>query len=302
MLYLQRLRTARAHWVSQQGASGSGSRASRRALGRKMAKLKAQVMVRKNTKTRNILYRLRQQQVDSQRCRQEWRMATWNTRGLGATAGYVDQTLKIQNIIDRMILQKWGILVLTELLFREDEVCTYKHMGRTWRLVVCTRVGFLLSESWWDRWQAGGAVVHKQPPRVAALGFPRDGWRRGVYVVGAYAPVSSAGKESRQALRHSVEVFMSMAPATSLLVILGDFNVEMGNSTDRSIAGWEVMGTFSRPKVSGTGREWREWCLRHDLKDAASRFRFPRRVSWVHPRYLTEHELLRCPWWLLTFY
>ena len=132
-MYLQRLRTARAHWVSQQGASGFGSRASHRALGRKMAKLKAQVMVRKNTKTCNILYRLRQQQVDSQRCRQEWRMATWNTRGLGATAGYVDQTLKIQNVIDRMIQQKWGILVLTELLFREDEVCTYKHMGRTWQ-------------------------------------------------------------------------------------------------------------------------------------------------------------------------
>ena len=292
MLYRkERLRRLRAQWACQRAVETSGKRGLSRILGRKIQRLHRQVKGQKQKRTRHILRNLRQREQEEKTCKQEWRLATWNTRGLGAIAGNIDQTLKIQNIIARMHHQRWGILVLTELLYREDRVLVYSHLGRNWYLVVCTRVGFLLSEPWWNRWQAGGAGVHKQPPRVAALGFPRDGWRRGLYVVGAYAPTSSSGKEARQALRHSIEVLMSMAPATSLCIVLGDLNAEMGNNRDQSIVGWEAMGAFATNKVSFTGQEWREWCLRHSMKDAASRFQFPRRVSWTHPRYLTEHEL-----------
>lgn len=63
-----------------------------------------------------------------------------------------------------MHIQKWGMVVLTELAFRENGVRSYHHLGRTWYLVVCTRVGFLLSEHWWARRQSGGAVLHTQEP------------------------------------------------------------------------------------------------------------------------------------------
>ena len=148
-----------------------------------------------------------------------------------------------------------------------------------------------MSEVWWNWWQSGGAVVYQKSYRIAALSFPRVGWRRGLFVVGVYAPTSSSGKEERNTLRNDLDLVLEFTPATSLTVIMGDFNAEMGNNVDQSIGGWDVMGRFSAPKITTPGQEWRDWCSRQGFRDVASRFQCRNRVSWVHPRFLSHHEL-----------
>ena len=83
-------------------------------------------------------------------------VATWNTRGLGAEAGEIDQELKMTSILERMRIQKWDVVGLTDLKYREDGVRKYRHAGQDRFLVVSGRVGFLMSESWHSWWQAGG--------------------------------------------------------------------------------------------------------------------------------------------------
>ena len=110
-----------------------------------------------------------------------------------------------------------------------------------------------MSEVWWNWWQSGGAVVYQKSYRIAALSFPRVGWRRGLFVVGVYAPTSSSGKEERNTLRNDLDLVLEFTPATSLTVIMGDFNAEMGNNVDHSIGGWECDGTVFGPKDYYTG-------------------------------------------------
>ena len=82
-----------------------------------------------------------QQQQEHRECLRQWRMATWNTRGLGATTGYINQELKTQ-ILTRMAIQRWGLITLTDLMFRDDGVRTYRHRGKTWYLVHRQKIVF----------------------------------------------------------------------------------------------------------------------------------------------------------------
>ena len=114
-----------------------------------------------------------------------------------------------------MVVQRWGLVTLTDLSFREDGVRTYRCRGSTWYLVVRQKVGFLMSEVWWNWWQSGGAVVYQKSYRIAALSFPRVGWRRGLFVVGVYVPTSSSGKEERKSLRNFLHLVLEFTPTTT---------------------------------------------------------------------------------------
>ena len=103
------------------------------------------------------------------------------------------------------------------------------------------------------------AVVYQKSSRVAAIAFPRMGWRRGLYVAGIYAPTSASGKEERNTLRHDLELILELAPATSLITVMGDFNAIMGNNHNRTISGWDAVGHFSNPKITTPGQEWRDY-------------------------------------------
>ena len=292
MLYRrEKLKSLTALWKCQQALQSKPHRTAARNLGRKVTKVRKQIHRAKQRKTRHIRFRMLQQQQEHRECLREWRMATWNTRGLGATTGYINQELKIQCILTRMAIQRWGLITLTDLMFRDDGVRTYRPRGKTWYLVHRQKVGFLMSEVWWNWWQAGGAVIYQKSARVSAIAFPRMGWRRGLYVAGIYAPTSSSGKEERNTLRHDLELILELAPATSLITVMGDFNAEMGNNQNHSLSGWDSVGPFSTPKITVPGQEWRDWCSRHGLRDVASRFQCRNRVSWTHPRYLSQHEL-----------
>ncbi len=64
-----------------------------------------------------------------------------------------------------------------------------------------------------------------------------------------------------------------MSHATSIRVVLGDFNAEMGNSQDPHQPGATVMGRFGHPQLTVAGAEWRAWAERENLVHCHSRYR-----------------------------
>eukprot|EP00435_Cladocopium_sp_Y103_P009995 s4145_g2.t1 len=167
----------------------------------------------------------------------------------------------------------------------------YPHAGRQWTLVNRGRVGFLLEDIWANWWREGGSRIYAAGPRVTGLQLPRRGWRRGIFITGIYAPTSDSTVADRQQLRDQVNQVASMATATSIQLLAGDLNAELGNNLTESSVGREAVGRFGHSRVSTAGWEWRQWAVQNGFKDCSSRFQLRHRWTWRHPRYLTEHEL-----------
>ena len=197
---------------------------------------------------------------------------------------------KMHCIIHRLIIQKWGCIALTDL---KGPAGTYdiKYMGRTWTIIVQDKVGFLLDDAWTNWWRQGGGRIYPQGQRVVGIQFPRMGWRRGLFLTNVYAPTSDSTVGERQQLRDQITTVLGMKQPTSLILILGDFNAELGNNQDMHTPGREAMGCFGNPKISQAGLEWRIWAVQQGFKDCSSRFQLGQRCTWAHPRFHSEHEL-----------
>ena len=197
--------------------------------------------------------------------------------------------VKLKCFVNRMIQQSWGCVVLTDMK-GDNGVREFSIYGRSWTLVTRGKIGFLLEDAWAEWWREGNGVTYASGPRTG-IQFPRRGWRRGLYLVGVYAPTSDATSPERQALRSQVSEILQMAQATSLTLVLGDFNAELGNSNDSHQVGRQVMGSFGDPRVTVAGLEWRAWAEGEDLSHCHSRFQQNQRHTWEHPRFLSQHEL-----------
>lgn len=115
------------------------------------------------------------------------------------------------------------------------------------------------------------------------------GWRRGLYIVGIYAPTTDSTLAERQGLHRQVQELLDQAPGSSIQMVAGDFNAEFGRASD---GGWsDVLGPFGLPRRSIPGGEWLDWCRTHGFLDAASQYEQRFRGTWWHPRYRTEHVL-----------
>ena len=273
------------------GENRQVSRRRARYIARKLSVLRRRCRQAKLSRTRAIVQVLRHRVREARNFRRGMHIAVWNTRGLGAVAGNIDQELKMEAILERMRIQRWDIVGLTDLKYREDGVRRFRHKGLDYFLVIAGRVGFLMNRSWYQWWQDGGAILYQRSVRVAALQFPREGWRRGLMLSCVYGPTSAAGKRARQAVRQDLDALRGMLAPTSLHIIVGDLNAELGNNRDHTRAGWQVVGSFPSPRVSVSGAEWREWCLRHGFRDCGSRYQMRHRWTWFHPRYRSLHEL-----------
>ena len=189
-----------------------------------------------------------------------------------------------------MIIQHWGCIVLTDTQ-GPDTIREFSYHGRQWTIIQRGRVAFLLEDIWTTWWKSGGARIYSTSPRVAGLQFTRQGWRRGMFITGIYAPTSDSSVEERQILRDQVNQISEMSTATSISIIAGDFNAELGNSLETQTPGTEALGRFANSRVSTAGREWRQWATQQGYKECSSRFQLRHRCTWKHPRFSTEHEL-----------
>lgn len=288
----RKVQRKRAAYTAAQQA-GASQRALRH-LKRSYQRSRQHWVKQRSKRTFQILAQVRRKQAQVQQRHKAWKQglkfATWNTRGLGARQGAYAPELKIKCFIQRMIRQNWGGLVLTDVK-GETETREFKVAGRIWTLIVRGRIGFLLEDVWTEWWRSGGSRTYASGDRVCGLQLPRQGWRRGLYLVGVYAPTSDVSAGERQTLRTQVSEVLHMAHATSTRVVLGDFNAEMGNNQDPHQPGAVVMGRFGHPKLTVAGAEWRAWAEREEYIHCHSRYQHYHRWTWKHPRYHSEHEL-----------
>ena len=75
-----------------------------------------------------------------------------------------------------------------------------------------------------------------------------------VYFWSVFMPLSSdANMGERQTQRSQVTDVIRMAQPTSISVVLGDLNAELGNNHDPHEPGSSVMSSFGAPRVTTTG-------------------------------------------------
>lgn len=102
--------------------------------------------------------------------------------------------------------------------------------------------------------------------RVAGIYLGRQGWKRGLFVVGIYAPTSDASVGECRELRRQVD----MLGRTAIRLVTGDFNAEFGR---KEHGDWgDVLGPHGYPRRSPPGLEWLEWCRESGFIDVASQF------------------------------
>ena len=135
-------------------------------------------------------------------------------------------------------------------------------------------VGFLMNEEWAERWTQGGGVFAAATPegrdkvRAASVTFPRVGWRRGLHVVGVYAPTAAARRRERDEFMRQVGDMLGRAPGSSMQVLAGDFGKELGLA--RQCDWGDVLGPFGNARRSDAGKARLEWCRNEEWVEAAS--------------------------------
>ena len=227
--------------------------------------------------------------------KKRFKMLTWNTRGWGARYSEIDQAIKSRCIVHLVERRGVGLAILSDLKFPEVGVRTYRTALQCWTLVAVGSVGFLMNEEWADWWTQGGGVFAAATPegrdkvRAASVTFPRVGWRRGLHVVGVYAPTAAARRRQRDEFMRQVGDMLGRAPGSSMQVLAGDFNAELGLARHGD---WgDVLGPFGNARRSDAGKEWLEWCRNEGWVEAASQYAQRCRGTWWHCRFNTEHVL-----------
>lgn len=181
-----------------------------------------------------------------------------------------------------MLEYKWGCIAVTDLRGL-DGTLEFHQAGRSCALITHQRVGFLLDDVWTQWWQEGQSKLYPNGDRALGIQFPRRGWRRGLFLTTVYAPTSDSATGERQFLRDQMNQVLGMKESTSMTLVLGDFNAEMGNNRDPHQVGNIAMGPFGWPKTTVAGREWRSWAQVRGFRDCTSRYQLRHRTTWAHP-------------------
>ena len=256
-----------------------------RCLRRNLSRCTQRRNVLRHKRTRHIRLQrqriLQAQQQSSHRCKSKPKIATWNTRGLGAIHA-ANTPAKIKCFIHSMLEYKWGCKAVTDLRGL-DGTLEFHQAGRSWTLITHQRVGFLLDDVWTQWWQEGQSKLYPNGDRALGIQFPRRGWRRGLFLTTVYAPTSDSTTGERQFLRDQMNQVLGMKESTSMTLVLGDFNAEMGNNRDPHQVGNIAMGNFGWPKTTVAGREWRSWAQVRGFRDCTSRYQLRHRTTWAHP-------------------
>ena len=137
---LRQLRACKAYrqaaYIAAQeaGASKRHLRNLRRALARTSATVSKAQRKRRicAAVTANNLRRIQLRR--QQKCKRKIRIATWNSRGLGALQGKYPLEIKIKCFIHRMQVQQWGCLVLTDVKGLSNPQ-SFMVDGRSWLLI-----------------------------------------------------------------------------------------------------------------------------------------------------------------------
>ena len=203
---------------------------------------------------------------------------------------------KAEIMFGLMQKRKWSAAILTDINMPPNTVKEYETDGHKWTLVTRGKVGIVLNEKLTEQWGKGvaasmtGKGTEGSPARCFTIRIPNDGWRKGLFIVGVYAPTSHHSQtRAREHMYEQIEKLIDKSGGYQTLIIGGDFNAEVGAGKDREYS--DVLGTHGDNRRTGSGSTLLEHCRQNQLIVAGSYTRQTERATWWHPRWGSGHEL-----------
>ena len=158
-------------------------------------------------------------------------------------------------------------------------------------------VGIVLSGSGVDSWQKAGCEIHNISPRVIAIRMMvQDTRNRDIFVflISAYAPVSSESDAVWEAYYDELEECMQRMRAGDVLLIGTDSNASVGTrafADEDETAGSGPLGPHGISHVNKSGRRFRSFLATNNLVATSTFFKKKNYGTWQHPRSKRLHQL-----------
>ena len=191
----------------------------------------------------------------------------------------------------------------TEVL--QNNGCMIMLAGQDSRLQVGNRgaqgVGIALNPCGVEAWKAGGCVLHNDfgPRMIAIRLLLRDSHKNnvGVFLVSAYAPVSSESDAVWDRYYDQLDTCISRRLANDILIIGTDSNASIGvkssvNGTEGANSGYSgPVGLHGLPHVNDSGRRLQNYLSTNTLFAATTSFKKRNYGTWQHPRSGKLHQI-----------
>ena len=162
-------------------------------------------------------------------------------------------------------------------------------------------VGIALNSVGVVAWRAGGCVLHNDlGARVIAIRLlVRDLFNNdvGVFLVSAYAPVSSETDQVWEQYYDQLDACIARKHPDDILIIGTDSNSSIGTKSERS----DVedansiyrgpVGSFGLPHVNNAGRRFLSYLATNELVATSTCFQKRNYGTWQHPRSKKLHQI-----------
>ena len=239
---------------------------------------------RKRTRKRGIM---RQQRIDRDQQAEDagqgvMSIATWNVQAMPVQGHDLS---KLESLVEIAKRRRWQAVLVADL---HSDAASVMDLN-SWILVHSRRTGVLLSPPLARQWRQEGSRSHHAPlgSRVFVGHFC-------LYAV--YAPHSGLPAE-RESFLDTLAVDIRQVPASSKLVLGGDFNADLGANAGMpdegvlDVAGERVRGPFGIGRGTAAGPRLEAWAQELGLCFWATFFRQRRRGTWQHHRTHAWYEL-----------
>ena len=153
-------------------------------------------------------------------------------------------------------------------------------------------VGIVLSSAAVDCWKQGGCEVHEDlGARVIAarlVAKDKDDKEVGIFLVSAYAPVSTASEEEWQEYYDRLQECIDRRRSQDILLIGSDCNSSIGTSLTREST---VVGTYGLKHLNQSGRRLINFLAVNNMSAVSTYFPKKNYGTWRHPRSKFLHQL-----------
>ena len=150
-------------------------------------------------------------------------------------------------------------------------------------------VSFFLSSKMASKFEKGGRQIKKYSSRLATLRLPLSKKTR-LYIINAHCPDSSQTQTAKTNFQVLFEKALQNAKQNETLLVMGDFNADMGRKVDEQDV---TCGVHGMEHSNTAGLALKQTACLYGLKDLVSFQEQPFLGTWVHPRSKKWHQLDR---------
>ena len=208
--------------------------------------------------------------------RRKLNMATWNVRTLFAPG-------RLQQVIDEAQRLQIDILGLSEVRWTGQGRTVSTNGWEIWHSGDDTMphrgVAFLISKA------AAKSILKVDAISDRIIVLRIDAKPRPITLILVYMPTTEAPDEAIQAMHAQLQLQVNQCPSRDRLVIMGDFNAQVGEQSQHPSC-----GSFGYGRTNERSETLLDWAVDNNLKIVNTCFRHRRnqRYTWVAPNGRTK--------------